>query len=426
MKSATLASLVLLSALCASAADNAVPTYNKDIAPILYKNCAMCHRPGEVAPFSLLTYLDAKKRAAQIASITRSRVMPPWKAEPGYGDFKDARRLSDQQIALITQWAGNGAPEGNPADKPAPPQFPEGWQLGKPDQILSWPAKFSVPAEGPDQFRCFVIPMNLDHDVYIGATEFRPDNRRTVHHALVFTDTTGQARKLAADSPDGGYSCFGGPGFPAGLMGGWAPGAVPIKPTPGYAAPLRKGTDLVIQIHYHPDGKPEQDQSSLGLFFSDPPTKGRALMVMGTQKIDIAPGDSHYVVKSSMEVPADASLLRITPHAHYLCKDMKLTAYLPDGTSKPLIWIKDWNFNWQGAYVYENPVPLPKGTRIDMEYTYDNSDKNPRNPATPPVRVTYGEQTTNEMAFAFMSFALPTPAEAIAFQRAIYLKRAGL
>ena len=426
MKFATLGCLVLLSAMGASAADNGVPTYNKDIAPILYKNCALCHRPGEVAPFSLLTYLDAKKRAGQIASITRSRVMPPWKAEPGYGDFKDARRLTDQQIALITQWAGNGAPEGNPADKPTPPQFPEGWQLGKPDQILSWPAKFNVPAEGPDQFRCFVIPMNLDHDVYVGATEFRPDNRRTVHHALVFTDNTGQARKLAANSSDGGYNCFGGPGFPAGLMGGWAPGAVPTKPTPGYAAPLRKGTDLVIQIHYHPDGKPEQDQSSLGVFFSDPPTKGRALMVMGTQKIDIAPGDSHYVVKSSMEVPADAALLRITPHAHYLCKDMKLTAYLPDGTSKPIIWIKDWDFNWQGAYVFENPVPLPKGTRIDMEYIYDNSDKNPRNPASPPVRVTYGEQTTNEMAFAFMSFALPTPAEAIAFQRAMMMKRLGL
>ena len=167
----------MLAALSASAADNATPTFNKDIAPILYQNCAMCHRPGEVAPFSLLTYQDAKKRAAQIASVTKARVMPPWKAEPGYGDFKDARRLSDQQLALIAQWVHNGAPEGDPASKPAPPKFPEGWQLGKPDQVLTVPAKFSVPADGPDQFRCFVVPMNLDHDVYLGATEFRPDNR---------------------------------------------------------------------------------------------------------------------------------------------------------------------------------------------------------------------------------------------------------
>jgi mono/diheme cytochrome c family protein len=430
MKSATIVCFALLAAICASAADNAVPTYNKDIAPILYKNCATCHRPGEVAPFSLLTYLDAKKRASQIASITRARVMPPWKAEPGYGDFKDARRLTDQQLALITQWANNGAPEGDPASKPVPPQFPEGWQLGKPDQILTPPAKFSVPADGPDQFRCFVVPMNLDRDIYLGASEFRPDNRRTVHHALLFADVTGQARKLAANSADGGYSCFGGPGFiPAGLLGGWAPGSVPVKPMPGYAVPVRKGTDLVVQIHYHPDGKPEQDQSSLGLFFSDPPTKGRALMILGTQKIDIAPGDSHYVVKSSLEMPADAALIRIAPHAHYLCKDMKVTAYLPDGTTKPLLWIKDWDFNWQGGYIYQSPVPLPKGTRVDMEYIYDNSDKNPRNPVNPPVRVTYGEQTTNEMALAFMTFALPTPADAIAFQkeiqRAMMAKRLG-
>jgi len=414
----------MLAAISANAADNATPTYNKDIAPILYQNCALCHRPGEVAPFSLLTYQDAKKRATQIASITRARVMPPWKAEPGFGDFKDARRLSDQQLALITQWASHGAPEGDPASKPVPPQFPEGWQLGKPDQVLTVPAKFAVPAEGPDQFRCFVVPMNLDHDVYLGASEFRPDNRRTVHHALLFADVTGQARKLAANSADGGYNCFGGPGFPpAGLLGGWAPGSVPTKPLPGYALPVRKGTDLVIQIHYHPDGKPEQDQSSLGLFFSEPPTKGRALMILGTQKIDIAPGDSHYMVKSSMEVPADAALLRITPHAHYLCKDMKVTAYLPDGTTKPLIWIKDWDFNWQGAYIYETPVPLPKGTRVEMEYTYDNSEGNPRNPVNPPVRVTYGEQTTNEMALAFMTFALPTPADAMAFQRAMMMRR---
>src|SRR5436305_12513038 len=160
-----------LAAISASAAaDNTSPTYNKDIAPILYQNCATCHRPGEVAPFSLLTYLDAKKRASQIASITRARVMPPWKAEPGYGDFKDARRLTDQQLALISQWANNGAPEGDPASRPAPPQFPEGWQLGKPDLVLTPPSKFSVPADGPDQFRCFVVPMNLDPDVLLGAS----------------------------------------------------------------------------------------------------------------------------------------------------------------------------------------------------------------------------------------------------------------
>ncbi len=395
----------------------AAPTYNKDIAPILYKNCAGCHRPGEVAPFSLLTYQDTAKRAAVIAGVTQARVMPPWKAEPGYGDFKDARRLGDEDLALIQQWAKAGAPEGDAASKPTPPVFAGGWQLGQPDRVLTVPAKFALKADGADQFRCFVIPMNLDQDLYVGALEFRPDNRRVVHHALVFTDPLGMAKDLAAGSPDGGYTCFGGPGFPGGLLGGWAPGQVPVKPEPGYAAVLRKGTNLVLQIHYHPDGKPELDQSSLGLFLTGAPTKGRAVMLLRNNELDIAPGDDHYVVKASLVVPADAQLQRITPHAHYLCKDMKIDAHLPDGSVVPLIWIKDWDFNWQGSYVYAKPVVLPKGTRVEMQYIYDNSEKNPRNPAHPPVHVTYGEETTNEMALAFLTFALPTPADAAAFRR---------
>jgi hypothetical protein len=407
----------------ATAAADTVPTYNKDIAPILYQNCAGCHRPGEVAPFSLLTYQDTAKRARLIATVTSSHLMPPWKPEPGYGEFKDARRLTDAQIALVRQWASNGAPEGDTALKPKPPTFTDGWQLGQPHKVVAIPAKFAVPADGPDQFRCFVIPLNLDQDTYVGAMEFRPDNRRTVHHALVFTDPMQQGRKLAAGSADGGYTCFGGPGFVAGIMGGWAPGFVPAKPGEGYATPLPKGTDLVIQIHYHPSGKAAQDQSSLGLFYSPPPTRGRVALIVDTHDIDIQPGDSHYVVKAEITTPSDAELLRVTPHAHYLCKDMKLNAHLPDGSVTPLIWIKDWDFNWQSGYTFTSPIKLPKGTRIEMEYVYDNSEGNPRNPAHPPVRVTYGEQTTNEMGLAFLTFALPTPAEAAAFRRAAYFSR---
>jgi len=410
-------------ALLGAIAMPAEPTYNKDIAPILYKNCAGCHRPGEVAPFSLLTYADTAKRAALIATVTKARVMPPWKAEPGHGEFQDARRLTDEQIVLLQQWAGNGAPEGDAADRPTPPAFASGWQLGQPDRVLTATAKYSVPPDGPDQFRCFVIPLNLDEDAYVGAMEFRADDRRTVHHALVFIDPNGQGRKLAAGSKDGGYTCFGSPGFAAGLMGGWAPGQLPSKPVPGYAITLRKGSDLVLQIHYHPSGKPAEDQSSLGLFFTDPPTKGRTVVLVGTNKIDIPPGDSHYVVRASVTMPADGAVLRITPHAHYVCKDMKVDAYLPDGSVTPLIWIKDWDFNWQGSYTYATPVKLPKGTRVELQYTYDNSADNVRNPAHPPVRVTYGEQTTNEMGLAFLSIAVPTPADAIAFQRELMATR---
>ncbi len=191
--------------------DATAPTYNKDIAPILYQNCATCHRPGEVAPFSLLTYRDTAKRAALIATVTKGYVMPPWKPQPGYGDFRDARRLTDEQIAIIQRWASNGAPEGDSASKSKPPAFTDGWQLGQPDKVVTIPSKFSVPPDGADQYRCFVIPLNLDKDAYVNAMEFRPDDRRTVHHALVFADPMHQGRKLAEGSPDGGYTCFGGP-----------------------------------------------------------------------------------------------------------------------------------------------------------------------------------------------------------------------
>ena len=393
----------------ATAATAATPTFNQDIAPILYANCATCHRPGEVAPFSLLTYQDASKRAALIAGAVKGRFMPPWKPEPGFGDFSGERRLTDAQIALIADWAKAGAPEGDPSAKPELPKFTDGWQGGEPDQVLTIPVKYSLPADGPDQYRCFVLPTGLDHDVYIDGTEFRPGNRRIVHHSLVFLDASGQARKLAAASPDGSYPCFGGPGFPAaGLIGGWAPGFTPPPRNPAYSEPIRKGTDVVIQIHYHPSGKPEQDQSSLGLAFSGPPTKGRTSLLLFDHHLDIPPGDSNYVAKASLILPRDVQLTGVTPHAHYLCKDMKVTATLPDGSTKPLIWIKDWDFNWQNAYRYRTPIDLPKGTRVDLEYTYDNSENNPHNPAHPPVRIHWGEETKDEMALVFLTVLVPS------------------
>lgn len=268
-----------------------------------------------------------------------------------------------------------------------------------------------------------MIPLNLEQDIYIGATEFRPGNRRVVHHALIFTDPMRQGRKPAAGSADGGYNCFGGPGFLGGLAGGWAPGSVPAKPAAGYSTLLRAGTDLVLQIHYHPSGKPEEDSSSPFLFFSGPPTKGRAVTILRNNHIDIAPGEAHYVVKAALTVQMDASLIRIAPHAHYLCKDMTVDAHLPDGSVTHLIWIKDWDFNWQGSYAYREPISLPQGTRIEMEYTYDNSEANLRNPAHPPRQVQFGEQTTDEMALAFLTFALPTPADARRFQLATLFNR---
>jgi len=410
-----------LAVICSSAI--AAPTFNKDIAPILYQNCSTCHRPGEVAPFALLSYQDAAKRAGLIASVTKSRFMPPWKPEQGYGKFAHERRLTDEQIALLQEWASAGAPEGNPAEKPAPPVFPTGWQAGQPDQELKMSAPFDVKADGPDQFRCFVMPMNLDKEAYVSGAEFRPGNPRVVHHAIVFLDSSGTARRLAAASGGSGYPCFGGPGFGgAVLVVGWAPGATPLASQPALSQPVRPGTDVVVQVHYHPSGKPEQDQSRLGLTFSGPPTKGRALLLVFNRNIDIPAGESHYVLKGSVTMPQDGELWGITPHAHYLAKEMKITARMPDGSVTPLIYIKDWDFNWQGQYLYEHPFKLPKGTKVELEFTYDNSRDNPHNPSNPPVPVKFGEQTKDEMGLAFLGIVLPSPADVQPFQRAVVVQ----
>jgi len=393
-----------------------VPTFNKDVAPILYANCVTCHRPNEVAPFSLLTYADVQPRARRIVEATSKRIMPPWKPEHGFGIFANERRLTDEQIAIVKRWADAGAPEGDPKDTPVPPVFAEGWLAGKPDLVVTPKAPHVVMAMGHDDFQCFVLPLGLDRDAYLGGMEFRPGNHRVVHHALVFVDTTGAARALAG--ADGSYPCFGGPGVrDVSMIGGWAPGAVAAPKTQEFSRPLPKGADLVVQIHYHPSGRQEQDQFSLGLSFSGPPTRGVATMMLFNTRIDIAPGDSHYVVKQSLTLPRDAELLGIAPHAHYLCRQMTVIAHPPGAEAIPLIRINDWDFHWQGGYRFAAPIAVPKGTRIEFEYVYDNSSDNPRNPAKPPVRVKWGEQTMDEMAVAFVTVALPTPADVEPFRQ---------
>jgi mono/diheme cytochrome c family protein len=388
-------------------------TFNKDIAPILHKNCAACHRPGEVAPFALLTYDDAKKRAKQLVKVTHQRYMPPWKAEPGYGDFVDPRRLTDAQIALIKKWADEGAVEGKASDRPATPVFTSDWQLGKPDQVIEMSEEFEVPAEGKDIYRCFVIPINNAEDKYVTAVEYRPGNREVVHHALLFLDNTGQARKRDARDAKPGYSSGGGPGFvPAGALGGWAPGLTPRHYPEGVAAVIQKGSDLVLQTHFHPTGKVEKEKSSLALYFAK---KATTKVLVGTGltsiNIDIPAGEKAFKATATVTLPVDTEFISVTPHAHLLCKQIKADYTLPTGLKKPLIWIKDWDFDWQDQYQFKTPLRLPKGTKIDMEYTFDNSAENVRNPSSPPKRVKLGEQTNDEMAILFMNAAVKSPAD---------------
>lgn len=420
--------VALLVMSCASGAEltrpagGAKPTFNRDVAPILYAHCTQCHRAGEVAPFELITYQDAKKRAPQLVQVTKSRYMPPWAPEPGGAEFQHERRLTAAQIATIEAWWKGGAPEGAPKDKPAVPTFTNGWQGQQPDMVIKVAQPYAVRAEGGDDFRCFVIPSGFEETKYIKAVEFRPENRKVVHHALVFADTTGTARKLEK-VPGEGYPCFGGAGFPGPILAAWAPGFPPTVHEPGYAFTVRKGADLVLQLHYHPSGKPEMDQSQFGMVFTDKPVHQTSGVIMGTKLVDIPAGEKNYVVKDSVVLPEEALVSQVVPHAHWLGKSMKLIATKPDGQTVALMVIKDWDFNWQGIYDYKTPVRLPKGTRLDMEWVYDNSDDNPRNPSKPAKRVTWGEESLNEMSIAAVTVKFDDDEKAIPFGLHMFTQR---
>jgi len=416
--------LLSLPALCLAAkelppnqganASVAPVTFNKDVAPILYANCVSCHRPGEVAPFALLDYNDARKHAKEIAELTASHSMPPWKPEPGHGDFIGVRRLTDQQISTIQQWVKQGKLEGDAADKPAPPTFAGGWSLGPPDLVVKMPKAYTLRADGADDYRCFVIPLNLDKDTYVSAVEYKAGNPKIVHHALLFLDTTGKGRELEGQSDDGlpGYFGAGGPRFqPSGGLGGWAPGVMPHFLPDGVGREVKAHSDLVIQIHFHPSGKVEQEQSSVGIYFTKTkPQKYFLSFPSGERRIDIAPNDNHYVIDKSFVLPIGVELQGVFPHAHLLCREIKVDATLPDGKELPLIWIKDWDWNWQGEYLYKTPLVLPPGTRISQHFVYDNSAANIHNPNSPPKPVKYGEQTGDEMSLVFYQLIVkPSP-----------------
>jgi hypothetical protein len=355
-----------------------------------------------VAPFSLITYQDAVRHARTIVAVTSQRIMPPWQAEPGGLRFKKERRLTDRQIALIGNWLAHGTPEGDPKARPVPPVFPAGWQAGRPDKIFNLPA-FNLAADGLDRFQCFVIATNVTQDEYIKSFEFHPGNRRIVHHAALYLDPAGVAAKRVGTS----YQCPGGPGFaPVEVLGGWAPGGGPEVLDKELAIRIPKGSSLVIQLHYHPSGKPESDLSSLGLTFGERSRRIVSQLLLLNCNIDIPAGAAHYVVTSGITIPQDVKVLAIAPHAHYLARNIQVTARLPDGTAQSLIRIKEWDFNWQTEYLYQEPVSLPKGTRVEFEFTFDNSEKNPRNSSHPPVRVRCGEKTTDEMALVYLQFML--------------------
>jgi Tfp pilus assembly protein PilF len=400
------------SALSSRSSSNATPaapvTFNRDIAPIIFHSCSTCHRPGEAGPFNLLTYSDVKKHARQIAELTRSRVMPPWLPEPQDLKFADDMRLPDAQIELVQRWVEQGALEGDAADLPPQPKFVEGWRLGQPDLILKAEKPFILPAQGTDTYWNFIFRIPITATRWVKAVEIRPGDKRYVHHANILVDREGSSRRREAEPGAG----FGGMEIriesqafdPDSHLLFWKPGTVPYEEPDGMALRLDKGTDLILNMHLQPSGKPEVIQPSIGLYFTPhPATKLPMLLQLENDlKLDIPPGEKNFLVTDDFTLPIDVDLMAVYPHAHYLGKDMQAIATLPDGSKKMLIHIPQWNLNWQAVYRYEAPVRLPKGTTVSLRYVYDNSADNPLNPNHPPRRVLGGNRSTDEMCHLWL------------------------
>ena len=395
----TLCTLCTLFTLCTDAWAQP-PSFSRDIAPIIFESCVSCHRTGGPGPFALTTYDEVRRRATQIVEVTRTGFMPPWKVTHEFGPFVGQRTLTPREFSTINQWAKNGTPEGDPRDLPPLPKHAEGWLLGKPDLIVKPEAAFTLPAQQTDAFRIFAIRIPVSKRTYVTGIEFHPGNARVVHHANIRIDRTPATRKLDEADPLPGYDGLmpRSAEYPDGHFLGWTPGQVAPLVQPELAWTLEPGSDLVVQLHMPPTGAAEDVWPEIGFYFTDrAPERTPTILRLGSQGIDIPPGESRYVIRDSYVLPVDVQLLAIQPHAHYRAREILGLATLPDGTDRHLIYISDWDFRWQHVYREVTPIALPKGTRLSMQYSYDNSASNPRNPEVPPARVLWGQRSRDEM-----------------------------
>lgn len=425
------AAVLMIAAGCdrgPAGSSSARPTFAADVAPILYENCAYCHRPGQAAPFDLLTYADASQRARQIGEVVATGYMPPWLPEAGFNHFQNERVLTAAQIATITNWVAAGAPEGDASRAPKPPPFTNAWHLGQPDLLVKMSEPFTLPADGPDVYRNFVIPIPITAERYVRAMEFRPDNGRVVHHAFFAFDDSGEA--LLQDKNDPGPG-FGGMHLPRSgevpdsQFFSWQPGKLPMGGDDRRAWRLKPGTVMVVQLHLQTTGKPESIQAEIGFYFSERPGTDLTFKIgLSSYHLDIPEGATNFVAEDAFELPVDVELLALLPHAHFIARRMQGVATLPDGSSRWLLNIGEWDFNWQGEFWYREPLKLPKGTRVGMRYFYDNSTNNPANPRNPPQPITYGLNSTDEMAEMWMILRLATADDRLQLNHAVLPKLA--
>lgn len=385
-------------------ADPDAPTYTRDVAPFLQANCQGCHHAGGIGRVAFDDYDIVAAWAPDMRDSIRAGDMPPWPPKDGVNDFKGDRDLSEADRRMFFDWIDAGMPYGKEEEAPEPLTFSDSWTLGEPDLILAPDEPYEVEAVGPDEYRCFVIPVSLEQDAYVRAIEILPEAREVVHHVSVYVDETGRAAALQDADPKPGYESFGGIGFAAtSSLGGWAPGNTPLVLPDDVGRRLPANCHIVIQVHYHKSGRREFDRSQLGIYLHERPVdKLLVEEIVSSRLLFIPAGAKRHRVTGAITIGEDSHILAILPHMHLLGTEIKVTAAYPDGTVLPLVWIDDWEFNWQETYVYREPLPLPRGTRIDLEAWYDNSADNPKNPNNPPKFVRWGEESTDEMCIAFL------------------------
>jgi hypothetical protein len=402
---------VLTSVLSAIATAAETPTFSRDVAPILYKNCASCHRPGDIAPMSLLSYEQVRPWAKSIREKVSLGLMPPWHAEEPRGVFSNDRRLTDTDKDTLLRWASAGAPKGDPNDLPPMPQFTEGWDIGTPDLILSIPKPFEVPATGTISYKYFKVPTNFAEDKWVQAIEVRPGARNVVHHVLVFEQEAGAAPRPQVFSqlipkPTNPQQGSGGPGT---LVATTAPGTNAMTFQPGNAIRIRAGASLLFQIHYTAKGAATTDQTSVGLIFAkEPPRQEIRNSAFMNPTLRLPAGAANEAVDSAIQFNEDSHIWALFPHTHLRGKSWEYRLVYPDGRSEVVLSVPKYDFNWQTYYEFSKPLAVPKGSRLEATAHYDNSAANPANPDA-TIEVRWGEQTWQEMQYSGITYSVDEP-----------------
>jgi hypothetical protein len=414
-----------------AAAQSAVPTFTKDVAPILYQNCTNCHRAGEIGPMPLVSYKDARPWAKSIATRVTNGTMPPWHADPQHGVFLNDRSLKPAERETIVKWANGGAPEGNPADLPAAPTFADGWMMGTPDAVFSMTEDYPVPAAGTIDYKYFEVPTNLTEDKWVQAVEVRPGNRAVVHHVIVYMRgeqsmprqaaqpgaprptppfAFGQAMRRPADAPKPDRAPVENDRAPKRDPGAWLTGYAPGQSVrvyqPGTALRIPKGAVLTVAMHYTANGKETTDRTVIGVKYASEPPKTEVLVVpLQTANFVLKAGSPDTRVDAEMTMNTDVTLWSVLPHTHMRGKRWEVSAIYPDGKSEMILNVPKYDFNWQTDYIYREPLSLPKGTKLKTSAWYDNSTANKANP-DPTKDVYWGDQTWEEMQFTAFTFSL--------------------